>query len=198
MSTKYPWDVHPDLTIERLTTLANAIRDGRADAVAAQLPEIGDDGWVLGCRAFQSARFRILQMAESPECGWLKIIDASRHLEFSVGDVPLRFYRGDPEEPSDRYLAQSYPELAQMSLAFPDEPIDGVVYRLAVETDFEGYAIGITFVGISGADVVMSWPIPFEKVIAGMAVVKTPETGVELDAPSVGVEKDDDSEEAKN
>ena len=115
---------------------------------------------------------------------WLGIMDPSRHFMFRIGEIPLRFYRGDPEDPNHRTKGQSFPELSQLSLVFPDYDMRDLVCRFAVETDFDGRALGIYSVGTRGEDVGFNWRIPFE-VAAAVAVVQPVAEGVELSSPGV-------------
>ena len=193
-----PWEYHPDLTYDRLVEIGLHISAARDAAVDRHDTTIGDDDWVLGCRAFQACRHR-LQLAES-ELPWLAIIDPSRHFIFRIGAVPVRFYRGDPEDPSHRTKAQSFPELAQLSLAFPGSDVREVVYRIAVQTDLDGRALTVHFVGLMGDNVVLNWTIPIDTVAPSVALLRGAAEGVEL-APPVVDERDDgfesdESEEA--
>lgn len=182
----FPWDFHRDLSRERLVELANLVANARDAAVRRHDPSIGDDTWVLGCRAFRACCYAISTRAASGEAGWLAVTDASRHFMFRVGLIPLRFYRGDPEDPTHRTKGQSFPELQQLSLVFPGEDMRALVCRLAVETDLEGRAAGIYCVGTRGEDVVFNWRIPFEKFGAAIAELKPPTGGIDLPPPEVG------------
>lgn len=181
-----PWEVHPDLTRERLIEIGQLIMKGRNDAVMWQNEEIGDDNWILGCRAFQATRHQIIAAAESGDRSWLKIVDSSKHLIFKIGDVPIRFYRGSAEEPTSRTSRQTFPELAQLALVFPDERRD-LAYRLAIETDFDGSVSVIKFVGLLGDSLRLSWTVPLEKPTASLFPVAPPAEGVELAAPVVRI-----------
>lgn len=181
----FPWDFHPDLTRERLIELADLVAGARDAVVQRHDPSIGDDEWVLGCRAFQACCYAISTRALSGETGWLFITDSSRHFMFRVGQIPLRFYRGDPEDSTHRTKGQSFPELQQLSLVFPGKDMRALVCRLAVETDLEGRAAGIYCVGTRGEDVVFNWRIPFEKSGLAIAEIKPPVGGVDLAAPEV-------------
>jgi len=51
---KQPWEIHPDLTEERLTFLARLIRSVRADAVDAHDADKGDTFWGVNGGRFPS------------------------------------------------------------------------------------------------------------------------------------------------
>jgi hypothetical protein len=182
-----PWDVHTDLTADRLIKVADLVTSARGDAVAWHNPEIGDDNWVLGCRAFQACRFQIQRETQSGDSQWLTILDESKHFVFRIGAVPVRFYRGEPEDQNHRTRRQSFPELAQMAMAFPGEDVLDLVYRFAVETDFDGQVSSVSFVGLLGDNVVVYWPIPLKSATTTpFAAMRPPAAGVELRAPVVG------------
>lgn len=198
MSKIYPWEYHSDLTAERLMMVARLIVDGRQAAVERFDEEIGDNGWTLGCCAFQYARARILRSADSGEYPWLDVIDRTLQLIFKIGEVPVRIYRGEADEPTDRTLRQSFSELRQLGLLFNehDEGRD-LAYRFAVETDIDGSAIAVKFVGLRGETAVLNWDVPLDGAPLAVGVVGRPATeSIEIAAPTVGVRstaKDRDS-----
>lgn len=190
-----PWEFHPDLTEERLVRIAEFIVEGRQVAVELHNESEGDDGWTLGCRAFQFVRFRILRAVDEGLV-WLRAIDRTMHLVFQIGQVPVRFYRGEPSEPTERTLNQTNDELKQLSLVFPDhDSARDLAYRFAIDTDVDGSALAIYFVGLRGKSAVLNWQVPVEigGVISG-GVGRPATEPVELDAPEIKVRRDDASE----
>jgi len=189
METKlYPWDYHADLTEARLVEVARLIADGRQMAVELFDEDAGDNGWTLGCRAFQFGRARILRAVDGGDHPWLGVIDRTLQLTFTIGEVPVRIYRGEAEEPTDRTLRQSLNELRQLGFSFGerDEGRD-LVYRFAVETDIDGSVLAISFVGLRGETAVLNWDVPID-IASGAGTVGRPATEtVELDAPAVAV-----------
>ena len=101
-------------------------------------PDEGDGPWSLGCRAYERICFAIRKA--SSIYNWLKILNEKSSLAFSfaVGNVPFRFYRGNPEEPPSHYQSKSYGEVHHIQLCLELElggelmSLDGVL-RLAVE-----------------------------------------------------------------
>lgn len=189
MATKtFPWEFHSDLTEERVVAIARLIADARHAAVELYDEEAGDDGWTLGCRASQFGRKRILRAAENAEFPWLGLVDRSRRLIFTIGEVPVRIYRGDADEPTDRTLRQSYSELRQLGFSFDkeDEGRD-LAYRYAIETDVDGSVLAINFVGLRGETAVLNWEVPLAS-LSGVGTVGRPATAaVELQPPAVGL-----------
>lgn len=188
----YPWDYHSDLTEDRLVAVAAMIVDGRHAALNRYDEEAGDNGWTHGCRAFQFGRARILKAIDGGESPWLTAIDRSLQLIFKIGEVPVRIYKGLAEEPTGRTLRQSYGELQQLGLLFPDrDEGHDLVYRFAVETDIDGTVIAVNFVGLQGETAVLNWSVPFDSSLGFTGTVgREASESVELDAPPVGLRSD--------
>ncbi|MBY3521711.1 hypothetical protein HFN70_21880 [Rhizobium laguerreae] len=197
-----PWDYHPDLTEDRLCAVAAMIVDGRHAALERYDEEAGDNGWTHGCRAFQFSRARILRAIDGSESPWLTAIDRSLQLIFKIGEVPVRIDKGLPEEPTGRTLRQSYGELQQLGLLFPDrDEGHDLAYRFAIETDVEGTVIAVHFVGLHGETAVLNWSVPFDNTLGFTgAVGREASESVELEAPPVGLRSDrvvkDESDDA--
>lgn len=192
MANLDPWEYHPDLTQERLCAVASMIVDGRHSALERYDEVAGDNTWTHGCRAFQFGRFRILNAVDSGEYPWLTAIDRSLQLVFKIGKVPVRIYKGMPEEPTTRTLRQSFGELRQLGLLFPtsDKGHD-LAYRFAVETDLDGSVIAVSFVGFDGDVAVLNWDVPFDNTLGFTGTVgREASESVALDPPSVGLRSD--------
>ena len=188
MTKKFPWDYHPDLTEDRIITIARMIVDGRQAAVELFDEEAGDNGWTLGCRAFQFGRARILRAVDDSSYDWLGLIDRTLQLIFTIGEVPIRIYRGEAEEPTDRTMRQSLSELRQLGFSF-DERDEGrdLLFRLAVETDSDGSVLAMKFVGLRGETAILNWDIPIESSAGSGAIGRPATESVELESPNVGV-----------
>ncbi len=195
MSDSLPWDLHPDLTRERLIAAALLIAQGRWDALSVHNPALGDNGWTLGCKAFQFARFQITRRAGLEGYEWLEIVDPTMQLIFNIGTVPFRFYKGEADAPSDRTLRQTYSELAQLSFAFGDEKAGDIAHRFAVETDDDGAITSIKVVGLRGELPVLIWEVPYHEVVSHPEATK-PTEGVELPKPEVRVPGSDKEEKS--
>src|SRR5215203_1155586 len=128
-----PWNLHPALTEERITACARLLVRGRADALAMADYWAGDDAWSIGCRAYSFSRNRFRRAAEGGRYPWLGVLDETHHFVFLIEGVPVRFYRGDAEEPTKRTLRQQEIEARQLQLAFGREvEAEGLMFRLAV------------------------------------------------------------------
>lgn len=189
MRYENPWDIHQDLTKDRLTMVGHLLRQARNDALDRFDPNIGDDSWTLGCCAFQYCRHRVTEAALSGLHPWLGIEDDSKHYIFRIGAVPVRFYRGPADEPTTRTLHQSFPETRQLSMIFPAEAAErNFAYRFAIETDAEGMILSISFVALLGESPVLRWEIPLEAEIRPIhSVGGVLAEGVELAPPTVEI-----------
>ena len=163
--TRLPWDFHPALTEERLRICARMLAHARRDALAMASYERGDDPWSVGCRAFAFGRHRLERAASSGDYPWLEVLDDSAHFVFVIGGngngVPVRFYRGAAEEPTERTLRRQEVEVQQLSLALGETAAEGLAFRLAVETDGAGRVDRVVFLALRGEDrVECFWPVP--------------------------------------
>jgi hypothetical protein len=173
-----PWELHPALTEERLRLCARMLANARRDALAMASYELGDDPWSVGCRAFAFGRHRLKRAAASGDYPWLEVLDDSAHFVFVIGSngdgVPVRFYRGLADEPTERTLRRQEVEVQQLSLALGEAAAEGLAFRLAVETGEAGRVERVVFLALRGEDrVECFWPVPLElpvEVAAGVAV----------------------------
>lgn len=181
-----PWQVHPALQEERLCFLANIIKKVRHKALLLHEPIEGDTNWGLGCRVHERTCNAIKLSAE--EQPWLEVIDPSLHFVFSVGGVPIRFYRGEAENPNPRQLSRKYSEIEAQQCAFAFAVENSVwLWRMAIETDLDGEVMRIVMVQVSeSGDIKNMWAIP----LTGNVLLITPihnnlRDGVELEPPVV-------------
>ncbi|PTQ77348.1 hypothetical protein C8R21_1535 [Nitrosospira multiformis] len=186
-----PHDYHPDLQEERLLALAQFFASTRSAIVALHDPLSGDDTWSLGCRGFARWRNLLLQKSRSGEWEWLSIINPGKKFIFSIGSVPVRFYRGSLKRPPVRTLAYNAQELTQLSFAFPGTEKQ-CLWRFAIETDYLGEPSAVIFAGMasnndSEGSVICHWKIPFdtENMNIKFDAIKSDDM-VELPAPMVG------------
>jgi hypothetical protein len=168
---RLPWDFHPALTEERLRLCARLLANARRDALALASYEMGDNPWSVGCRAFAFGRNRLERAASSGDYPWLEVLDDSAHFVFVIGGngngVPVRFYRGAAEEPTERTLRRQEMEVRQLSLALGETAAEGLAFRLAVETGEAGRVERVVFLALRGEDrVECFWPVPLESPAA--------------------------------
>lgn len=190
MSYKKPWEYEPRLTEEHLLIVAELILSARHKALELYDDSSGDTGWSYGCRAFDWCRKSITEESMSGQQHWLSVIDPNLKFIFSIGGVPVRFYRGDPENPKDKNLLETYPELNQPQFPFPG--ISGnekLRWRFAVETFETGEVQNITVVGFSSEGVAEClWRIPLNEMTPIIRIVGTEfDEGIDLPEPEVVV-----------
>jgi hypothetical protein len=182
------------MSAERLVAVAQLLASGRGRALDRHEPAIGCDAWTLGVEAFNFGRHAINKAAGTSGFEWLTVPDSSRRLQFRMGDVPMRFYRGLATDPNPRMLLEAPIELEQYPLPLGAAALlDGCKFRIAVETDDDGEIVQISFVAIRGVSVETIWPIPYEDA-APLLVGLGPEraAGRALPAPVVGLIGDRD------
>jgi hypothetical protein len=188
MNSFEPWQKYPDLTREHLSIIATIIRDVRHRCVLLHEPDEGDGPWSLGCRAYERTCAAIRKTAIKHD--WLRILPETSSLGFSfaIGNVPFRFYRGDPEEPPYHYQLKSYGEINHLQLCLALDTgfhqIDGAL-RLAVETDGSAEVSAVTLVEVdSGGNPRDSYQIPFDEGESNVVTIETPP----VDLPPVTAE----------
>lgn len=157
-----PWKDYPSLTFERLSAVAGIMRSARNSTVLLHDPEDGDNAWCLGCRVYARTMARI--RTASMETDWLRVLPESQNLKFtfSIGLLPVKFYKGEPDEIPIRSLVRSFAELSQMRLAFDAEGIEPThMLRLAVGADPAGNTTSITLVEVDeGGTPLRTFEIP--------------------------------------
>jgi hypothetical protein len=142
-----PWDTYSPLTAERLSIVADKLRKARDGTLELYDPIGGDNPWSHGCRAHVRQKKAVLDGAK--EYDWLTILPDEEALRFTfaIGGVPVRFYRGTPEEIPEHHLHRTFAEIRQLQLVLIPEArkIDKVL-RMAIELDTEGNASEISLV----------------------------------------------------
>lgn len=170
---RLPWELHPALTAKRLGIAAHLLARGRADAIALADRWAGDDAWSIGCRAYSFSRHQLSAAARTGEHPWLKVFDATHHFVFLVDGVPVRFFRGDADDPTRRTLRMQEAEAEQLALALGSEvEAEGLMFRLAVETGESGEVSRIVFLALRGEEgrTECFWPVP----IGAPTITSTP------------------------
>ena len=159
-----PWSIHPALTEERLRVCALLLAHARRDAIRLASIEMGDDTWSIGCRAYAFGRQRLQRAAERGTHNWLTVLDGSHHFVFLIKDVPVRFFRGSADEPTNRILRRQVIEAQQLTMALGGDKAEGLVFRLALEAAPAGAVDRVVFLALRGEDgrVECFWPIPLD------------------------------------
>lgn len=186
-----PWKLHPSLTQERLGIIAGLICSARHEVVLLHEPNKGDTPWSLGCRAYVRACHAISQAAQFRYREWLRVIeDDGLHFVFTIGGVPLRFYRGLMDESNPRYRIRKLPEIVaqQSAFAFMKElAFQEMVLRLNFETDNRGEVARVSLVRLeSRGNPHHIHDIPIERFKREPVPINSPRDGIELPPADVG------------
>jgi hypothetical protein len=156
-----PTTKYAALTDARLSLIAEALQEVRSKALSLYDPLNGDGPWGLGTRVYERSCFRIKQLSQ--QHSWLTVIEEEPkpRFTFAIEGLPLRFYKGSPEDPPSNYLVTTYGELLQRQL-FPDlRPLDKIL-RIAIETNLEGRVSGAKLVELDEAgEATGVYEIPF-------------------------------------
>jgi hypothetical protein len=98
----------PDLTADRLQTVANWLLD-ELQATEDDLVRATDTRWTKGCTTFGRQHSRVVAEWQSRRHPWLGMLDTSKALVFTIGEVPCRFSNDDPDNPSKKAVLEINP-----------------------------------------------------------------------------------------
>ena len=190
---KQPWDVVAAFSPERLGVLTQLLVSTRKEALKHHEPSKGDTNWGLGCKVYERSCYAITNAAHMHP--WLEILDDELHFVFLAGGVPLRFGRGDHEEPSPHLLKRRPNEVSAQQLALSDEWV-GWIWRLIVETDPDTLETSHVYLVQASSDgqVGHSWELNLPENVSSMDPAASLDDGVELARPSVEVKPSADDE----
>jgi hypothetical protein len=183
---KKPWEVHPEFVEERLLFIAGILKDVRNRTVDLHEPSEGDDVWSLGCRVYERSINIITRKAE--DTSWLKVIKKGLYFVMLIEGVPIRFYRGDIENPTARSLQRLHPEIEAQQYIFPFAQESFVwFWRIVVETDELGKVLRIvTSQFTESGDVRNQWIMSIYDTVTRIApVVNIRRDSVVLEKPKV-------------
>ncbi|MCR9093123.1 MAG: hypothetical protein NXI30_02795 [bacterium] len=196
MGPKKPWERHFSLTEERLRIVAEILRDVRNDALEDFSAERGDRAWGHGCRVYERSCEQLNRASEKFD--WLDIHDSSLHFIFKIGGVPVRFYRGDPDNPNRNLLRICPGELEQQqqAFAFLDDNESGWFWRIAVATDADERVLEIFMLEVrDSGETRNAWSIPLNGDVRVLHDVSATPQPVKLAPPVVEVRTADRKEE---
>lgn len=188
---QHPWDITPALTAERLQLLVSTIAQVRADNREGHLPEKGDDAWTFGCRAYRRTCHALSGLAMSGDHSWLEVHEQGLACTLLVAGEPIKFYKGDAENPSARSLRRGLDEaVKQGKLSFYDDELaagDGWFWLLAIETHEDGSLMrAAVFQANKNEETRNLYFIPMDGPVAvATAIVPIEREGVDLPAPVV-------------
>ncbi|MFM7402746.1 MAG: hypothetical protein ACKO1N_01365 [Erythrobacter sp.] len=186
-----PLDYHADLTTDRLVAVALLLQRARRNAADRFEPEIGDTYLNLGLDAYLYGKHEIQVAAESGDYPWLSIVNSSLRFQFRIGEVLMRFWRGDIHEPRENIVEPTSEELLvqeqQGTLDLGDEDFAaGLVFRINVVSDRSGNLLEAHFVAYRGEIAECVWPIPFQSSMPLASAVR-PDLPIGPDLPPAEV-----------
>ena len=187
-----PSDFHPDLKEGDIAKVAQLITSAYEEAVDHMMVDKGDTNWGLGCRRYEWARQKIRQSANTAEHPYLSILeDEGNKFTFLIGQVPVRFKRGDSESIDKNMFTQYQVEAAQLSLlnfSGINDPCE-LSWRVLMTVDLRGDVIRAVFLGATeGGFVKCFWEVPTSALRAvPVAVLKKKDEGVDLTPAKVGL-----------
>ena len=182
-----PWDFHSDLSRDRLQLIAEILRHVRRDAVRRHDPAIFETSWTLGCSIYGRSA-EMLARVGGELWDWFRVIQPPLEFVFSVGQVPMRFCRDDPDHPEGQHLRVTEAEYRQYEFVFGSHSVD-LIWRIVVAANPAGETDSVVVIGASpSGDVHCKYVIPeLDGGIAFLTGPLSPRTGagVELPAPVV-------------
>ena len=194
MDTFEPWVAYPPLTQLRLSTIATLLRDVRQKTVDKHESTDGDSEWSLGCRIYSRSCFAITQAAANYD--WLRILNEREVLRFTfaIGNTPLRFYKGNADDPPGKYMETTFAELNQQQLTLEIDGISlrNVVLRLAIETDAARLASRVILLEMDeSGSITNTYEIPFNAEGSNVVPLVVPPVSL----PPVGLPTTEEAEE---
>lgn len=199
MSDKRPADYHASLTDERLQLLAQVIARVRREALDSHDPLNGETNWSLGCRTYERICYAFGQEAASGDHPWLSVLSENLYFLIRLDGLPVKFYRGKPDEPPPRALKEFKSEASARQEAFGfAKPKDGgdSRWRLSYETDLDQLVFRATLLRVNeDGEVCDLWDIPITDTIGALAPVHSVlGEPVDIPAPEVGFKPSADAE----
>ncbi|QDH14892.1 hypothetical protein E3E11_02375 [Oecophyllibacter saccharovorans] len=194
----HPWDYDPALSKASLCQVAQLIERGRSIALDHHAPEIGLNNWSLGGDAYSCICHQFNRAAGTSGFEWLAVTNSGLQFQFTIGQVPLRFYRGKPSNPSGRTLAPT--DFEQLCFDFGSKIlVPGSLFRICYEIDEDGSMLQSYFVAVRNGIVEDIWPIPLENNVSQVVWFNDdrPE-GRELPSPTVKGRRDEGDLDSKN
>lgn len=125
---------HPDLTRDRLALLGRIILDVWASVVRDHNPDAGDGEMVFGVQIFERCLNKVRAAALANDDAWLRSLVDRLHYVFTVGEVPLRVFKGKVSKLKGRYRRRSAVEHDAHQGAFKlHKDADDVCFRVVIE-----------------------------------------------------------------
>jgi hypothetical protein len=95
---RVPTDFYPDLTNDRLRTVAVALLDMRYSTLR-EMNSPFDDNYTREAVVFGRQRNMLINMARDEHHPWMALSHAGMDVTFRIGSVPCRFFTDDSDSP---------------------------------------------------------------------------------------------------
>lgn len=183
-----PWDVHPDLSEDRLHIISRVITKTRKEALELYEPVNGDGPWSLECRIYERTMNGFLAAAK--EHPWLRCHKKNLYFLVLVGKVPIRFKRRDFEKAATMDIRLLQPEIMAHQLAF-DYDQSAWYWRVFIETDENRDILRLVLAQITEAgDTRNDYNIPVSEFVSLAAPVRsTMREPATVEKPKLGVKR---------
>ncbi|MGB3224804.1 MAG: hypothetical protein WBB23_18515 [Desulforhopalus sp.] len=169
-----PWEINPELTKERIVTVASIIANIRGEVIDRHDEELGDTPLSLGTRAYECSRSRIISVADMKILPWLKVITPEGRFTFSIGNTPVRFSRNDPKCLPDRKMIRS-PEAARQLTLFENHTYADLRWFIVFDTFYKTAADNVYCVAYDKYKrIVCQWDIPLDGTVPMMSDMNVP------------------------
>ena len=96
-----PWNLNPVLSEDRLNRLARVFLDVYY-GVHELLSTEDDCNYGRGALIFARSRQRLINLALSGQCSWLKVTNPGMDVTLEIDGVPFRFFRDDHDTPKKK------------------------------------------------------------------------------------------------
>lgn len=185
---KYPWDYQSDLEAGRLQLIAKVLRDTRKGALARHDANAGDTSWGLGCAVYDRSCQMLMRAGEAMWQEWFQVVKQPLEFVFAIGNVPVRYYSGDPRDPGGKHIKLCAPEMYQLDMLRREDMLD-LIWRIVVDPDIAGDVARIVLVGMTDKGAVECfYEIPTDGVVSFLPPLyptKGPGPGVTLPPAAV-------------
>lgn len=184
----HPWEVHPELTEDRLLFIGRIFSKTRKETLELFDPASGDGLWSLECRIYErTINAFLIAVREHP---WLRCIKRNLYFVLLVGGVPIRFKRKDFETAATMDIRLFEEEIIAHQLAF-DFDQSGWYWRVFIETDENRDILRLVLAQITEVGVTRNaYNIPVSGQVALATPVKsTLRAPAPVEKPKLGLKK---------
>ena len=193
-----PMTLNPNFKENQLIEVAQLLADVRAEVVDLHNKDLGDTNKSLGIRSYECCCTHLVR--KSLEVDWLKILTPKGRFTFSIADVPVRFWKGQPDKLPSGKLIRSHEAMMQMELFSTQDSPSEIIWFFVLSTDQTKCVDRAFFVGYSDVgEIVVNWEVPMNSKVT--LITDTDENvshGVELESAVSKIKVKEKSKSAVN